>query len=42
MHCPSTGPKRSLLVHPSQSHPSPRISYQLVAATEGTEQRGAV
>lgn len=39
MHCPSTGPKRSLLVRPSQSHQSPRISFQLVAATWGTEQR---
>lgn len=39
MHCLSTGPKRSLLVHPSQSHQSPRTSYQWVAATWGTEQR---
>lgn len=38
MRCPSTGPKRSLLVHPCQSHRSPRISYQLVAAARGTQQ----
>lgn len=40
MHCPSTGPERSLLVHPSQSHPSPRTSYQLAAATKTQENRG--
>lgn len=34
MHCPATGPGRFLLVHPYQSHPSPRTSSQLVAATE--------
>lgn len=34
MHCPSTGPERSLLVRPSQSRPSPRTSYQLAAATK--------
>lgn len=39
MHCPSTGPERSLLVHPSQSHPSPRISFQLVAATKTQENK---
>lgn len=37
MRCPSTGPGRSLLVHPSQSHLSPRTSYQLAAAA-GTQQ----
>lgn len=40
MHCPSTGPERSLLVHLSQSHPSPRIFYQLVAATKTQENKG--
>ena len=39
MHCPSTGPERSLLVHPSQSHLSPRTSYQLAAATK-TQDKG--
>lgn len=34
MHYLSTGPGRSLLVHPSQSHLSPRTSYQLAAAAE--------
>lgn len=34
MHCPSTGPGRSPLVHPSQSHLFPRTSYQLAAAAE--------
>lgn len=39
MHCPSTGPERSLLVHPSQSHLSPRTSYQLAAATKTQDNR---
>lgn len=34
MRCPSTGPERSLLVHPSQSHLSPRTSYRLAAAAK--------
>lgn len=34
MHCPSTGPERSLLVRPSRSRLSPRTSYQLAAATK--------
>lgn len=39
MHCPSTGPGRSLLVHLSQSHLSPRTSYQLAAATKTHDDR---
>lgn len=43
MRCPSTGPERSLLVHPSQSHLSPRTSYRLAAAakTQGREGKTA-
>lgn len=40
MHCPSTGPERSLLVHPSQSHLSPRTSYRLAAAAKTQGDRG--
>ncbi len=39
MHCLSTGPERSLLVHPSQSHLSPRTSYQLATATRPQDKR---
>lgn len=39
MHCPSTGPGISLLVHPSQNHLSPRISYQLGAAAETRQKK---
>lgn len=39
MHCPSTGPGRFPLVHPSQGHRSPRTSSLLVAAAQVQDNR---